>query len=412
MITRRNFLTYLAVCPALVRVASALQTSRKMALYANLGNDILHYDMDVPNATLKRGSSITLPACVQYAWPHASRRFLYVISSDYFQDPKTTNHYLSALRIDPLTGELSKHGESVQLPARPIHITTDIPSEHVLVAFSAPSNVRVFRINKDFTLGNELPQPGITDPGVYGHQVRVTPDNRHVILVTRGNGATATKPEEPGALKVFDYNQGILSNEVSVAPNGGLGFGPRNLEFHPTKPWVYVALERQSKLYVFQLEKGKLVGPTHQKDTLAEPNNLRPMQLAGTIRMHPSGRFVYVTNRAGGTVDFDGQKVSAGGENTVAVFSIDQKTGEPTLIQTEDQHKIYARTVDMDPDGQLLVVQNTEPMKVREGNEVRMEPAGLTLSHIDHDGKLKFERAYDSMEYSQDKALWMGIIGL
>ena len=41
------------------------------------------------------------------------------------------------------------------------------------------------------------------------------------------------KPEEPGALKVFDYADGVLSNEVSVAPNGGYGFGPRHLDFHP-----------------------------------------------------------------------------------------------------------------------------------------------------------------------------------
>src|SRR5207248_10216862 len=44
-----------------------------------------------------------------------------------------------------------------------------------------------------------------------------------------------------GALKVFDYKAGVLGNKVSVAPNGGKDFGPRHLDFHPTKPWVYAA---------------------------------------------------------------------------------------------------------------------------------------------------------------------------
>jgi 6-phosphogluconolactonase (cycloisomerase 2 family) len=109
------------------------------------------------------------------------------------------------------------------------------------VAFNNPSAVRVYRINKDFTPGEEVSQPGPIDAGIFAHQVRVTPDNRLAILVTRGNEGTPTKPEDPGALKVFDYKNGVLTNEVSIAPNGGKEFGPRHLDFHPTKPWIYVS---------------------------------------------------------------------------------------------------------------------------------------------------------------------------
>jgi len=40
----------------------------------------------------------------------------------------------------------------------------------------------------------------------------------------------------------------VLTNAVSIAPNGGQGFGPRHLDFHPTKPWMYVSIETQNKL--------------------------------------------------------------------------------------------------------------------------------------------------------------------
>jgi 6-phosphogluconolactonase (cycloisomerase 2 family) len=328
-------------------------------------------------------------------------------------DAKTTQHYLVALRIDPDSGELSQHGPWLQLKQRPIHMSTDVPSRHVLVAFNVPSNLQVFRIKDDFTIGGEVPQPGVTDTGFYAHQVRVTPDNRHVILVTRGNDATANKPEDPGALKIFDYNDGMLSDEFSFAPNGGIDFGPRNLDFHPTKPWAYVSLERQNSLYMFRWDSVKDPATSYRKSNLAETGNLRPPQLAGIIRVHPSGRFVYVTNRATNSVDFKGKRVFAGGENHVAAFAIDQNTGEPTLIQRADQHKIYPRTVDVDPSGRLLVVQNTVPMNVRDGDKVRMVPAGLALSRIGADGKLTLLRTrYDSMDYTRDNALWMGVLGL
>ncbi len=86
----------------------------------------------------------------------------------------------------------------------------------------------------------------------------MTPDNKLAILVTRGNEGTPTKPEDPGALKVFEYKDGVLSNEVSVAPNGGKEFGPRHLDFHPTKPWVYVSIETQNQMMMFPLENGRL----------------------------------------------------------------------------------------------------------------------------------------------------------
>src|SRR5207253_4199871 len=123
-----------------------------------------------------------------------------------------------------------------------------------------------------FTPGEEVKQPGPIDAGIFAHQVRVTPDNRLAILVTRGNEATPTKAEDPGALKVFDYKNGVLTNEVSIAPNGGKEFGPRHLDFHPTKPWMYVSIETQNKMYMFRMENGR-INPeiAYRAETLAEP---------------------------------------------------------------------------------------------------------------------------------------------
>src|SRR5439155_512477 len=192
---------------------------------------------------------------------HVSGRTLYVASSDSASGiggVVGTKHHVTALRVDPTSGALSPHGEPIALPTRPIHMTLDIPSEHILVAFSNPSGLQAYRVNPDMTPGAQVAQPEPIDPGIYGHQVRVSLDNKKVILVTRGHDAAGGKPEEPGALKVFDYAAGVLTNETSIAPNGGYGLGPRHLDFHPTKPWVYVPLERQNRLVTFAFDMGAL----------------------------------------------------------------------------------------------------------------------------------------------------------
>ncbi len=204
-------------------------------LYAGLGPELTAYGVDVDAGTLTRGAAVTLPANVQYAWPHASRQVLYVASSD---GVGGRTHHLTALRIDQSSGTLSPHGPAIPLPARPIHICTDAPSRHVLVAFNNPAALRVYTVNADDTLSDERPQPEALDPGIFPHQVRVTADNALAILVARGNDPANGKPEDPGALKVFRYDDGLLREEVSVAPNGGYGFGPRHLDFHPSKPWA------------------------------------------------------------------------------------------------------------------------------------------------------------------------------
>src|SRR5215467_3151690 len=385
MVSRRTFLSLVVGSMSVPQAALAQPETRRVALYANVGADLTHYDVDVAGAALTRRATVTLPAGVQYAWPHASRRYLYVATSSSASGygPAGTEHHVTAFRIDPATGALTKHGEAIRLPTRPIHMTTDIPSENILVAFNNPSALRVYRINEDFTPGDEVRQPGAIDAGIFAHQVRVSPDNRVAILVTRGNEGTPTKAEDPGALKVFDYQDGVLTNEVSVAPNGGKEFGPRHLGFHPTRPWMYVSIETQNKMYTYLMEDGRIKPEiAYRAETLAEPQNIRARQAAGTVHVHPNGRFVYGANRAQATIEFQGKQVFKGGENSIVVYRINQSTGEPTPIQHIETQKIHPRTFHIDPSGRVLVAQHNLPVNVRDGDVVKTLAAGLSVFRI------------------------------
>src|SRR6202163_2299190 len=137
MFSRRTFLSLVAGSMAAPGLTSAQPTSQKVALYANVGADLTHYDVDVAGAELIKRGTVTLPAGVQYAWPHASRRYLYIASSSSASGygKAGTEHHVTAFSIDPATGALKPHGSPITLPTRPIHISTDIPSENLLVAF-------------------------------------------------------------------------------------------------------------------------------------------------------------------------------------------------------------------------------------------------------------------------------------
>jgi 6-phosphogluconolactonase (cycloisomerase 2 family) len=385
----------------------------KLALYANLGPRLTHYDVDVDAATLTRRDSVTLPANVQYAWPHANRGYLYVATSDGASGVGGvvgTNHHVSALRIDPGSGALSLHGAPVAVPSRPIHMATDVPSEHVLVAFNHPGAARVYRINADFTAGPEVPPAEPVDAGIFPHQILATPDNQLVLVPARGHDRTPRSPEEPGCLKVYRFADGQLSACDSPAPGGGYGFGPRHLDFHPTRPWIYVSLERQNAVDLFVRDGDRIEAmPRFRENTLAHPERPDRRQAVGTVHVHPNGRTVYVANRASDSVTVDTRRVFAGGENSIAVFAIDQDSGRPRLIQHADTRGIHPRTFHIDPSGRLMVVAHIMGMDVLRGDAVVRVPIRLSVFRIQDDGRLDFARAYD-IESGRETQWWMGMV--
>ena len=384
-----------------------------VVFYAGVGPELRCYSVDVDNAALVKGATVSTPANVQYAWPHPSKKYLYVVSSN--GGPGSAGvagdtHIATAFRIDPATGALTPHGAPALLPSRPIHASVDISGGYLLTAFNEPSGLTVHRINNDGTLGERVPQSDTLDTGKFAHQIIATPDNRQVILVTRGNNAPADNPVNPGSIKVFSFGNGVLANLAAIQPGDGMHFGPRHLDFHPTQPWVYVSNESQNKLYVYQRDAatGLSREPLFVKDTLDDPAP-KVAQRAGAIHVHPSGRFVYLTNRAFWTTEFEGRQVFAGGENSVAVFAIDQASGEPTLIENADGHANYLRTFAIDTGGRLLVSASVWPMRLREGTTI---PAAICLFHIGDDGKLTFARKYDIDATVERQQFWAGMVVL
>ena len=388
-------------------------TFQRVALYSAVDGSLTHYDVDVEAATLVERGTLPVSAKVQYAWPHPSSRFLYVTTSN--GGPRVTSDYnhIGALAIDG-DGALKPHGNAKPLTRRAVHVCIDPSGRYILNGHNAPtSGITVHRVDADGMVGTEIEQSRTLAYGIYPHQVMMFPSGRHALVVDRGNKAQAEKTEDPGSLRTFRFENGTLSAGQVVAPNGGYGFGPRHVDFHPSQPWMYVSDERMNRLYMFRFPDDLLeCEAAYTRNTLAEPEHVRPRQLAGPIHLHPSGRFVYVVNRADQTIDVGGHKVFGGGENNIAVYSIDADTGEPTLIQHADTHSFHVRTFACDPSGRLLVTASIRAHAVRDGSGARPVPAALSVFRIREDGRLEFARKYDVQTTGGQLQYWVGMVGV
>ena len=108
MLNRRNVTALLGSLPATALVGAKAQPAGTIPFYASAGPKLTLYGLDVAAASLTPGISITLPANVQYAWPHPSRKFLYVVASN--TQPGSgpmgatgadKNHYAFAFAVGP-----------------------------------------------------------------------------------------------------------------------------------------------------------------------------------------------------------------------------------------------------------------------------------------------------------------------
>ena len=81
MINRRTFAALLAGTVAAPKRAWSEPVTAKTVFYTSVGPEMTLFDIDIADAALQKRGAVTLPANIQYAWPHPSKRYLYVVSS-------------------------------------------------------------------------------------------------------------------------------------------------------------------------------------------------------------------------------------------------------------------------------------------------------------------------------------------
>jgi 6-phosphogluconolactonase (cycloisomerase 2 family) len=353
---------------------------------------------------------------VQYVERHPTHSLLYVASSNRTTSPADDAHRLTTVALDEHTGAMRTVADAA-LPSRPIHITVAPDGGGVLVAYNLPGGVSWHAIDR---MGVALP-PTPQDPapvtGAYPHQVRVLPSGRAAVVLVRGNHPLHGRThEDPGALRFVSMEGGVLANLETVAPDGGFGFGPRHLDFHPDGRWAALSMERQNELQVFEVhDTGFARRPTFTATTLraTAPPGLRthPDQLCSAIHFNARGDRLYIANRHDPSVyGPPGQPCERGGNN-IAVFAFDAASGRAELLQHIATESVHVRTFSLDRSGRLLVAASILPAILRRDGIDRPVPARLSFFRVVDDGTLALARVHDMPNDRPRQMFWSRLDG-
>lgn len=277
---------------------------------------------------------------------------------------------VSAFAIDRATGRLSALNQQSSGGAGPAHLIVDKTGHDVLVANYGGGSAAVLPIGKGGRL--ETPSSVVQHTGSsvdpkrqaapHTHSINVSPDNRFAYAADLGLDKILIYKFDPAAGTIVANAPAF----ASVAP----GSGPRHLAFAPKAPYAYVINEMLLTVTAFRHDPS--TGGLSEVQTITTlPPGQSPQAGFSTaeVQVHPSGRFLYGSNR---------------GHDSITVFAIDEATGKLTFVQNEPTQGSTPRGFGIDPTGQYLLAGNQRSDTVVvfriDQKTGKLTPTGQTLS--------------------------------
>ena len=268
-------------------------------------------------------------------------RFLYAVSEILTYKGQPTGA-VSAFAIQRETGELSLLNQVSSHDEGPAHITLDRSGKYALVSNYTLGSVAVLPVLKDGRLGEATSfvqhQGSSVNPerqkGPHAHAVALSPDNHFAVVADLGLDQLLVYR--------FDAAKGTLGANPQIV-RAAPGAGPRHSVFSPTGRFLYVINELQSTVVTYSYNAA---GTLHKLQTISTlPNGFSGNNTAAEIEIHPSGKFLFASNR---------------GEDSVAVFAIDSDTGTLTHVATAPTGGKTPRNFAIDPTGSYLLAANQD----------------------------------------------------
>lgn len=275
---------------------------------------------------------------------HPNGKFLYAVSEAPFKkgDPSGS---VVAFALDAASGKLTKLNEESSRGADPCHLVVDKAGKNVLVANYTGGNVAVLPIGADGRLqpSSDIQQHAGKDASgkkksPHGHSINLDAENKFAVAADLGLDQLIIYEFDGAAGKLKPH--GI----AHLAP----GAGPRHFAWHPSQKFAYVINETGNTMtaFTYDAEKGAL-SEIHTLSTL--PADYKKPSYTAEVVVHPTGRFVYGSNR---------------GHDSIAIFKVDEATGKLTAAGYEPTQGKNPRNFVVDPTGGYLIAENQETKTV------------------------------------------------
>ena len=250
---------------------------------------------------------------------------------------------ISAFKIDAASGKLEFLNRQSTEGKNPVHLALDPTEKFVVVSNHITGTLVVLPIAEDgalLPLTQKVQLAG--EPGPHRKEQPFTkphfnpfdPSGQFVLVPDKGLDKVFAFRFDGGQLHAADAPD-VIARETS---------GPRHLAFHPTKPWVYVVNELDSTVtaYHFDVKTGQLT-PFQIVSSLAD--TFTANSRSSEIEINKAGQTLYASNR---------------GEDSIAVFSVNEVTGRLTLIQTQASMGRTPRFFALDPSNRWMYVLNED----------------------------------------------------
>lgn len=274
---------------------------------------------------------------------HPNRRFLYAVGEE--EDSSGAQMgMVSAFSIDSGTGDLTFLNSQSSQGDHPCHLVVENTGKCVLTANYTSGSVSCLPILEDGSLGeatSSVQHEGKSvDPqrqeGPHAHSINLDTANRFAVAADLGL--------DQMLVYRFDAGTGSLTPNDPPYASTAPGAGPRHFAFHPNGRFGYVINELNNSVtaFVYDAEGGVL---TVIQEITTLPDDYTDTNWPSEIQIHPSGSFLYGSNRV---------------HDSIAIYSVDSDTGLLKTVEISSTLGKWPRHFQIDPSGQFLLCANQD----------------------------------------------------
>ena len=272
---------------------------------------------------------------------HPNQRFVYSVNEASEHEGRPTGT-VSAFAVDRKSGKLTLLNRVESGGGAPCHLVVDKGGRYVLAANYGGGSLSVLPILRDGSLGKARSVVQHTGSSTHpkrqtaphAHSINLAPDGKFAIVADLGIDRLITYRFDSTRSSLSATNSGVVRLEG--------GAGPRHFAFHPNGRFGYVINELNSTVVAFAYDAAS--GTLRKMQSLSSlPDGFSGDNFPAEIVVHPSGRFVYASNR---------------GHDSIAVFRVDTATGSLTLVEHVSVQGKWPRNFNLDPSGAWLLVAN------------------------------------------------------
>jgi len=290
----------------------------------------------------------------------ASRKYLYAVNEGHNYKGENSGGVTAFSIDDRKTGKLTELDEVSSHGADPCYISFDRTGKYALVANYSGGTVAVFPLASDGRTGEA--SSVVKDAGALGpNKDRQEAPHAHFIEVSARNrfAYVADLGLDRVLIYKFDAAKGTLSSgeppaaaadakdffAATLAP----GTGPRHIAFSSDGKFMYVLGELDSTVTVFANAANETYRSIQKISAL--PAGFSGHNNAAEIEIHPSGKFLYTSNR---------------GDDSIAVFTVNRATGKLNFLQRISSGGNAPRHFAIDPTSTRLFVANQDSENIVE----------------------------------------------